>query len=158
MVKNILTAIIMLSLLFTLGCDKTAEQTKPSSSMGLETIRTAELASKWQMNQMRIEGAAGDKLLLLLKLASGDKVDGYFYLEQGKDVGFDITGNSLLYQSKAQGALNQVTSDRFTFTASQAQGTTYTLTFQNNADTKLTIFLELIYPATSSIYVPIKIE
>ena len=148
----------MLSLLFTLGCGNTAEQTKPSSSISLETIRTAELASKWHMNQMRIEIGANDKSLLLLKLASGDEVDGYFFMEKGENVGFDITGNSLLYESKAQGALKQVTSDRFTFTASQAQGTTYTLTFQNNADTKVTIFLDLIYPATGSIYAPIKIE
>jgi hypothetical protein len=158
MAKKILASIIILSLLlFTLGCDKiTAQQTSSSTGSSSSIIKTVELASKWQMNQMRIDVKASDELSLLLKLAPGDTADGYYYLEKGKNVNFKIMGSSKLYESKASENNGQVTSDRFSFTASQSHGTTYTLTFLNNTDTQITIFLELIYPATGSMYVPVK--
>jgi hypothetical protein len=53
-----------------------------------------------------------------------------------------------------------VASDRFSFVADRAEGTTYTLTFDNKngsaANTaKATVFLEVIYPVTGSIFVPV---
>ncbi len=151
--KKILAAIILLSLLLAaVGCNQTAAQPTASSTI----VKTVELADKWQMNQMRLEVKSDDELQLLLKLAPGDQADGYFYLEKGKSANFSISGSSLLYTSQSPQPYGQITSDRFTFTASQAQGTTYTLAFQNSTDSPITLFLELIYPTTGSVYAPVK--
>jgi hypothetical protein len=150
MMKKIVAAMILLSLLLTSGCDQTS--IKPAaSSTGSTIVKTAELAGQWNLNQMRLEVKATDELSLLLKLASGETADGYFYLEKGKNINFRITGNSLVYESKAA-------EDRFSFTAGQNQGSTYTLIFKNNTDSSITLFLELIYPLTGSMYVPVKAE
>ncbi|MFC2032486.1 hypothetical protein ACFLUS_03880 [Chloroflexota bacterium] len=167
MIKVALTVIMALSLLLIPGCegisDLTQGLTNSSSAVNTEMLRTTELGSEWKMNQMRLKVGTDDELLILLKLVAGDKVDGYFYLEKGENVGFRITGNSLIYESNARDATapKEVTSDRFSFVANPAQGTTYTLTFSHTADnddlqTKVTIFLELIYPVTGSVFIPVE--
>ena len=87
-------------------------------------------------------------------------MDGYFYLEKGSDISFQIAGNSQIYESQPAGTKSDtITSDRFSFTASQAQGIAYFLTFNPGSDTRVTnedtVFLEIIYPATGSLSVPI---
>ncbi len=151
--KSVLTAILALSV-FLLGCS-TISNVGSSSSTSAKILRKAELASKWELMQMSLELGAGDQLPILLKLADGDKVDGYFYLEKGNNVDFQIMANSLVYKP-AQDASKGITSDRFAFTASTAQGGSYTLTFSNTASGSekqtVTIFMEVVYPATGSIF------
>lgn len=159
MIKRIIITIMILSLVSILGCEEisrlTQEQTQTSSPTNLKILESVELGSKWNMKQMRFEVGAEDEVLILLKLSDGDEVDGYFYLEKGDNIDFRITGKTLLYKSEAQ--------DRFSFAANQAQGDTYTLSFHNTADdddrqTTVTVFLEVIYPIDGSIFVPVEGE
>ena len=163
MTKGIITAVVTLSLLFTVGCQQIQELRGTSSATTPEVVRTSQLGTDWQMSQMKFDVEAGGELSILLELTTGDEVDGYFYLEKGEDIAFDIAGNSLVYEANLQAVNNseRVTSDRFSFTASQEQGISYALNFYNTADEddaqkKIAVFLEIIYPATSSIYVPLK--
>jgi len=158
MMKRIVIAILILSLVAIPGCEEisrlTQETAQTSSPANLKILKSVALGSEWEMKQMRFDVGAEDEVAILLKLSDGDKVDGFFYLEKGEDIDFRITGKGLLYQSEVQ--------DRFSFVAKQAQGDTYTLTFHNPADddqpTKVTIFLEVIYPISGSIYVPVESE
>ena len=162
MVKNVLSTIMVLSMVFVLGCSSISNVTNTSSPASLKTIREAKIGSEWEMKQLEITVAT--QTSILLKLADGDKVDGYFYLEKGNNIGFQITGNSLIYESKAQDAKSpQVTSDRFSFIASKEQGIAYTLTLSSTAGSsdqpdKETIFLEFIYPATGLVFIPIETD
>jgi hypothetical protein len=159
MMKKIIIAILILSLVAIPGCEEisrlTQEATPTSSPTNLKILKSEELGSEWEMKQMRFDVDAEDEVAILLKLSNGDKVDGFFYLEKGEDIDFRITGKGLLYQSAVQ--------DRFSFAANQTQGDTYTLTFHNPADdddqpAKVTVFLEVIYPVDGSIYIPVEGE
>lgn len=161
MVKRIIAIALILVMTSILGCNEISGIGKPSSPEGPDIVRRAELGEEWEMNQMRVQVSAGDESLVLLRLAYGDKVDGYFYLEEGDDISFQIAGNSLIYESEAttaeEGAA-AITSDRFSFTASEDQGTTYTFTFRNSTDNDEVVFLEVIYPVNGSLFFPIAAE
>ena len=161
MVKRVLAVAIVLSLVSVLGCSEISGLTKSSSQQGPDIVRRAELAEKWQMDQTRVHVGAGDESLVLLRLAYGDRVEGYFYLEKGEDIAFQIAGNSLMYEAQAAGTEvpAKLTSDRFAFVAIQEQGTIYTLTFRNPAaDDDAVVFLELIYPVNGSLFFSIVAE
>jgi hypothetical protein len=154
MLKKLLTIAVLLSLVGVLGCSTTAG-TSPAS---VTTVREAKIASKWSMKQMEISLEA--ETSIMLTLAAGDKVDGYFYIVKGDNVTFSISGNSLIYESKAPVTQGQsVASDRFSFTASQAQGIAYTLKLNainvaGKDKAAVAVFLEFIYPATGEVFVP----
>ncbi len=155
MKKGILFTIIALVTLSLTGCSAVSRITGSSSSGGPEIVKKADLGTKWTMRQISLELGAGSQMPVLLRLADGDKVDGFFYLEKGNNVDFQITANSLIYKPSIQDAYARgITSDRFSFTASQAQGTTYTLMFRNTSysNDKVTVFLEIIYPVTGSVF------
>jgi len=165
MEKKILTAllvaVLVLSLVGTLGCSLVTKTTSTSGAT-IKTIREAKIGSEWAVKQMEI--TLGKELPIVLKLASGDDVEGYFYLEKGDDVDFSIKGSSSVYESEPEDTNNpRIASDRFSFTATKSQGVAYTLTLTNptasaTEPTKLTIFLEIVYPATGSVYIPIETE
>jgi hypothetical protein len=104
-----------------------------------------------------------------LNLADGDKVDCWYDTEQptsGGSVDFKVrAGTSIIYTSVAAStAAVGNTSDRLpTFTAAQANGTSYRLVFHNNLsdiNSKETIFTEIMYPGKDSgddsIFIPLE--
>ena len=160
MVKGILAVVVVLSLVALLGCSGLSGITSSSSSKGPDIVRRAELVGKWQMDQTRVRVSAGEESLVLLRLAYGDEVEGYFYLEKGDDIDFKITGNTLIYETQPPTAtgVTKTSSDRFSFIAVKDQGTTYTFSFYNPTENDETVFLELIYPITGSLFFPIAAE
>ena len=155
MLKKVCVAVlILLALAGAVGCP--SAKTTTTSQANVQTIREIQISPNWAMMQMEISLEGETKIVLTL--ASGDKVDGYFYLMSGENISFSISGTSLIYESKAAGtAEKSVASDRFSFTASQAQGIAYTLKLKpgSQESTSATVFIELIYPATGEIYTPI---
>ena len=160
MLKKILVIAIALMLIGLVGCSAisksaTTETTPPAS---IRAVREAKIGKTWIVKQLEID--LQSDVAIILKLKEGDKVDGYYYMEKGDTAGLNISGNSLIYSARAPDADTRLTSDRFSFTASQAQGVAYTLTFSpgpaggSKAGTT-TIFLELIYPATGSLFIPL---
>ena len=157
MFKTVLTAGIVLSLVCALGCSELSDFMQESSSSGPDIVRRAELGENWQMDQMRVHMDAEAESLMLLRLPEGGKVDGYFYMEKGNEVEFQITGKSLIYKFEAADNEDSAgnTSDRLSFIADQTQGDTYTFTFRNPTEENETAFLEVIYPINGSLFVPI---
>lgn len=158
MVKKVMGMLVILALVGLAGCSSGSKTATATPAASVHTIREAGIASAWTMKQLEINSSA--EISLVLTLANGDKVDGFYYLEKGTGTAFQISGNSVIYESKAAGKSDTITSDRFSFTASQAQGLAYSLTLNAGMDASKTknqntIFLEIIYPATGSLYVPI---
>ncbi len=166
MIKRVLLAVVMgmivLPLVLLLGCEQLGglggDLTQPSAKEP-KVARSATLESKWAVNQIELQVAADQKIEILLRLAEQDKVDGYFYIEDGGITDFEISGNSPIYSAREHGALTPegINSARFSFVATQSQGNTYTLTFSNSGEDKKkqTVFLELIYPVDGSLFIPV---
>lgn len=153
--KVIIGALLVIILLAALGCPSAKTETTTSPA-NVKTIRETTIAPDWAMKQMEITLEGETKIVLTL--ANGDEVDGYFYLISGENISFSISGTSLIYESKATGTgENSVSSDRFSFTASQTQGIAYTLKLKPAGDEEAgaTVLIELIYPATGEIFIPI---
>lgn len=167
MKKSILKIVLVIMVVVLVavfpGCSQISDLTQPSSQEAPDVVRGAELGGKWWMDQLRVNIDAGDELLVLLRLDPGDKVDGYFYVEKGESINFQIIGDSLIYESLPQYMEDslKITSDRFSFVATQTQGSTYTLTLRNPGDegqTKVRVFLEVIYPIGGSLFTPLERE
>lgn len=160
MVKTIVIAAIVLSLLSFLGCSELSDipDLMPKSSPGSpDTVERSKLGEEWQMDQMVVHLDAEGESLVLLRLPDGGEVDGYFFLEEGEDIDFRISGDSLIYELNGPDvkASERMTSTRFSFTAEQKQVTTYTFTFNNPTKNEETVFLEVIYPVNGALFFPL---
>ena len=152
-------ALVLLLVLVTVsGCSQMSGLTQGSSQKSPNIVRGSDLGEDWRMDQMNLSVDADEESLILLRLDYGDKVDGYFYLEKGDGINFEITGNSLIYKTSTDNKDSSgAESDRFSFSASQGQGSTYTLTFSNPAKSgQASVFLEVIYPIGGSLFMPIE--
>jgi len=147
--------ILVLVLLPACGGDK--ETSAPTGKY--EIIRRAVLGGKWQMYQFRLKlPLNGEFDIDLLDLMEGDRVDGYFYPEKSTGVSLEITaGTNMIYSSMPS---NGGTSyDRFSFSASQPSGMAYVLLFKNvGTDKEISVFVEVIYPATARIRGPLDLK
>jgi len=150
---------------FLTGCsnlDLISNSTSAKSKILREsTIRETALGTNYKLYQLEITLNAGTELPIILYLANGAKVDGFFYLESGDDnISFSISGNSTFYTSDFKNLSKDTSvSDRFSFTASTAQGLSYMLSLKNTNDpekkTRSVIFLEVIYPGTEPLFIPL---
>jgi hypothetical protein len=162
MLKKLACIILALTLLGISGCSLAEKANSTSASAttpaSVRTVKEFTINKVWAVKQLEIDLVK--EIAIELKLKDGDKVDGYFSVVKGSITGFNISGVSSIYASKSTDTETlRINSDRFSITASQGQGGSYTLTFNaaTSADGKsneTTVYLELIYPATGSLYVP----
>jgi hypothetical protein len=142
-----IVALLVISLVGVFGCTSSDSSQTPAS---IKYIRESEIASTWQMKQLELTFKT--EMSVTLELAAGDKVDGYYYVMTTSGVDFSISGISQIYASG-----KEASSDRFSFTASQTQGIDYKLKFTATGSDKedTIVFLEIIYPKTGEVLVPI---
>jgi uncharacterized secreted protein with C-terminal beta-propeller domain len=147
MFKKAVIVVLLFAMVFSIfGCTSSNNSTTKSPA-SIEYIREAKIATVWQMKQIQLNFT--NEMSVTVELAPGDKVDGYFYVVNGGTISFTISGISQIYASPSG-----TTSDRFSFTATQDQGIDYKLKFTVGSG-DVTVFLELIYPATGQVLVPI---
>ena len=120
---------IVSTVVLTAGCSS-SEGSSSTPKPTQEILRKSSIGADWQMYQIRLIIPHGTSYPVVLKMAEGDKVDGYFYLEKGSNVDFGINADTPLYHSTPN-ASGIVSSDRFSFNASREQGSTYTLQFSS---------------------------
>ena len=123
----------------------------------------------WHTGHVR---AADVGELVTVTLSGGAKITATLLRKNDEsivlDLGYDVITIDAkrvvgILESEAQDTTDftGVVSARFSFVASQAQGTTYTLNFKSTADADekqkvVTLFLELIYPLAGSIFIPVE--
>jgi len=153
--KVIVFVLILATLTSFLGCSGSTSKQQIGQH---EIVRDAVLNTTWQLYQIRVTLDAGSQFDVLLTLTDADRVDGYFYSEKGTGAILRVrSGSNIVYQSQPAGESKNLPSDRFSFTANQGQGNTYVLNLTNaNTDNKSIVFLEILYPATASIYIPLE--
>ena len=153
--KVIFGALLLVLVVFALGCPSARSTTTTTSPANVNTISETMISPDWAMKMMEIKLEGETKIVLTL--SAGDEVDGFFYLTSGDNISFSISGTSLIYESRAYGTGEKsVSSDRFSFTASQSQGLAYTLKLKpGNQDASATVIIQLIYPASGEIFIPI---
>jgi len=172
--KYIVLSILIGSLLATMmltGCTgQTTTSTTPTRVYSI--VKTTEITDlqgvKWEDYQLRLTLQGGGTFPIDLNLAAGNVVSCWYTTEKpasGGSVVFQIeAGNSVIYPTGGTGAgAAGNTSDKLTFTASQANGTSYRLVFHNNLsdiNSKETIYTEINYPANAtgedSIFIPLQ--
>jgi hypothetical protein len=159
MFRKIVCLLLAVSILAVTGCSlvSKATETTTTAPASVKAVREAIISKVWKMKQMEIN--LDKEVSIMLELKDGDRVDGYYYLTKGDGINFNIAGVSTIYTSQPPDATTTlITSDRFSFIASQGQGVTYKLTLSVGTGSKTSeaaVFLELVYPVTGSLYVPI---
>lgn len=159
MFRKILCLIIVLSLVGAAGCSLVSKSTETNTATPatVRTVRDAKIGKTLLVKHLEIDLATSFSIVLVLK--DGDNVEGFFYLLKGDNVSVTISGISPIYTFKTTDTETpRITSDKYSFTASQAQGIAYTITLSTNPGAKnseTTVFLEIIYPVTGSLNVPI---
>jgi hypothetical protein len=172
--KFIISSILILSLLaatLLVGCaGQTTTSTTPTRVYSI--VKVTEITDlqgvKWENYQIRLTLQGGGTFPIDLNLAAGNVVSCWYTTEKpasGGSVNFQIeAGTALIYPITAtgSGAVGN-TSDKLTFTATQANGTSYRLVFHNNLsdiNSKEVIYTEINYPANASgedsIFIPLQ--
>ena len=161
MIRRLCVILVTIVVLVASGCSSSTGNvtTTPTQPAGIKEIRQAQIAQAWTMRQLEINLESSTSILL--KLAQGSDVSGYFYLTRGNNIDFRISGESLVYQSQPVSVSGNITSDRFSFKSSAQQGITYTLELlpdEKGTGKKVvpSVFLEIIYPASGEIFVPME--
>jgi hypothetical protein len=172
--KYIVLSILIGSLLATMmltGCTgQTTTSTTPTRVYSI--VKITEITDlqgvKWEDYQLRLTIEGGGTFPIDLNLTPGDIVSCWYTTEKptsGGNVGFQVdAGATVVYPTGTTGSgAAGNTSDKFTFTASQANGTSYMLIFHNSLsdiNSKETIYTEINYPANSagadSIFIPLQ--
>ncbi len=156
--RKLIISIALITMLALTGCSVLSGG---SAQPAPEIVRQTSLAGKYRMYQIEVTLKSGAELPIIIQLQNGDKADGYFYVEKGANtIAFEVSGTSQVYASDMKALPNgEVASDRFSFTASQAQGLFYEMTLRNTASadqkTSATVFLEIIYPGDAPISTPL---
>lgn len=176
--RYIFTALLIISIIaasLLTGCaGKSTTPATPARTYDIvKVINVVDLQGvKWQTYQLRLTLEGGATFTIDLNLVNGDKVDCLYTTEKptsGGSVNFQVkAGAVVIYppgtsgSTAATGALGN-TSDRFSFTATQANGTSYRLVFHNNLadiNSKETIYTEITFPANNSgedsIFIPLE--
>ena len=140
--RHVIRILLLISLLATLllaSCVGQTTNTTPKRSYSI--VKTADIVD------------------FALNLSAGDEVTCYYITEQpesGGSIGFQVeAGTSVIYPLgvRTNAADPGNTSDRFSFTAKQVDGTSYRLIFHNNLpdiNSKEIIYTEINFPANAS--------
>lgn len=172
--RLIISALLIVSILVTstlFGCTSKSNTTLPERKYQIVMAKDIidSKGAKWKIYQLRLTLDGGATFTVDLNLADGDKVDCWYNTEKpatGGSVDFKVrAGNNIIYTSTAATTASVGnTSDRLpTFSAAQANGTSYRLVFHNNLadkNSKETIFTEITYPGKDtgddSIFIPLE--
>lgn len=169
--KFLIVIVLVLAMLFTIGCGGNSDATAVPERE-YEIVKVSRIKSKdaqWEIYQLKLVIEGGGKFTIDLNLNDGDKVDCWYNVEKpgtGGSVDFQVKGGSaVIYTSTSGSTATAITSDRLSFTASQAYGTSYRLIFKNNLPdikSKETISVEIVYPAKTSdedsIFIPLDVK
>ena len=172
--RYIISSLLIVSILaatLLAGCaGQTSTSTTPTRVYSI--VKVTEITDmqgvKWENYQLRLTLQGGGTFPIDLNLAPGNVVSCWYTTEKptsGGSVNFQVeAGTAVIYPTVAAGtgAVGN-TSDRLTFTAAQANGTSYRLVFHNNLsdiNSKETIYTEINYPANASgedsIFIPLE--
>jgi hypothetical protein len=177
--RYIFTALMIISIITTsllAGCaGKSTTQSPPTRKYDIvKVMNIVDLqGAKWKVYQLRLTLEGGATFTIDLNLSDGDTVKCLYTTEKptsGGSVNFQVkAGTAVIYPSGTTGSATTGsgavgnTSDLLSFTAAQANGTSYKLIFHNNLadkNSKETIYTEITYPATDSgedsIFIPLE--